>query len=78
MGGLDWGWYFGYDPSNKAFSWSMMAKNLNSEEKIEIDKSDFTSNNYNVPMFIEYIPIEPKISNNNILVYSKTNQMVIK
>jgi hypothetical protein len=61
-----------YDPSNKAFNWSMMAKNLNSEEKIEIDKSDFTSNNYNVPMFIEYIPIEPKISNNNILVYSKT------
>lgn len=50
-----------YDTSNKPFNWSMMAKNLDSEEKIKIDKSDFTSNDYNVPMFVEYVPTGPKI-----------------
>lgn len=58
--------------ASKPFNWSMMAKNLDSEEKIKIDKSDFTSNDYNVPMFVEYVPTGPKISDNNILVYSKT------
>lgn len=61
-----------YDTSDKPFNWIMMAKDLNSGTQMQIDKSEFTSNKYNVPMFVDYVPISPKISDNNILVYSKT------
>lgn len=55
----------------KSFKWQMIAQNVASGKKIVIDKSSFTSNDYDVPMFVNFTPDKISIYNNT-LVYCKT------
>ncbi|MBU3192205.1 hypothetical protein [Clostridium bowmanii] len=58
---------------NKPFKWQMIAYNIKTGEKLILDKSKFTTNKFNVPMFINYTPDQLTISNNDVVVYCKTS-----
>lgn len=59
------------DTKNKPFKWQMIAQNIQNGKRYVVDKSSFTSNKYNVPMFINYTPDKLAVYNNT-LVYCKT------
>lgn len=57
---------------NKAFNWQIVARNTKTGEEQIIDKSNYVSNKYKVPLFINYTPNQIAISNDNAVVYCKT------
>lgn len=61
-----------YDTSNKSYQWELLACNLLTGERISIDKSLFTTNQFNVPMFVEFVPSGLVISNQNTVAYCRT------
>jgi len=58
---------------NKAFRWELIAQNLSTKEQVVIDKSTFTTNNFDVPGFINYSADKIAISDQNVVVYIKTS-----
>lgn len=58
---------------NKPFKWNIIAYNIKTHEKLILDTSKFTTNKFNVPMFINYTPDQLTISNNDTVIYCKTS-----
>lgn len=57
--------------SSKPFKWEMIAQNISTSERIVIDKSEFNSNKFDVPLFINYTPDQIAISSDNVVVYCR-------
>ncbi len=61
------------DPSNKPFKWFIVAKDVKTGKVITVDKSIFTDNKYDIPLFVNLTPDNLALSKENILVYAKSN-----
>lgn len=57
--------------TDKPFKWIIGAKNLRTGKVITVDKSVFTDNNYNIPVFVNFAPDNLSLSKENRLVYEK-------
>ncbi|ADY57022.1 hypothetical protein Sgly_2749 [Syntrophobotulus glycolicus DSM 8271] len=61
------------DTGNKSFQWQMVGHNVRNGEEIILDQSSFRSNDYDIPLPVNYTPDDMAISKENKVVYCRTD-----